>query len=188
MQYRNKQLVCLQQAQSGKMKASRRHERLQWRKYRLLDRAKRRIRDLCHKATRRVAEAFPGALCYVGEPFNDAAQRARRTQAQTISQTCTRKLIQQLDYKTTGAIAIDAGGGADTPGYIGALIAKPPARAMRWALSISCLLVYTLPCSPLVLYPCHSTSSIYAPGLLSGAIGVVVPADTRQVAQPSSLG
>jgi putative transposase len=107
IQYRNKQLARITQRQSGMTKGSRRHKRLQRRKYRMLDRAKRRIRDLCHKATRQVAEAFPGARCYVGEPFNDAAQRARRTQAQTISQTCTRKLIQQLDYKTAGAIAID---------------------------------------------------------------------------------
>jgi len=107
IQYRNKQLARIQELQAGKQKGSRRHKRLQRRKYRLLDRTKRRIRDLCHKATRQVAEAFPNALCYVGEPFNDAAQRARRAQAQTISQACTRKLIQQLDYKTTGAIVID---------------------------------------------------------------------------------
>jgi putative transposase len=107
IQYRNKQLARIQQAQAGKVKGSRRHKRLQRRKYRLLDRSKRCIRDLCHKATHQVAEAFPGALCYVGEPFNDAAQRARRVQAQTINQTCTRKLIQQLDYKTAGAIVVD---------------------------------------------------------------------------------
>lgn len=107
LQYRNKQLARLQHAQASKTKGSRRHKRLQRRKYQLLDKSKRRIRDLCHKATRQVAEAFPGALCYVGEPFNDAAARARRTQAQTINQTCTRKIIQQLDYKITGAIAID---------------------------------------------------------------------------------
>jgi putative transposase len=107
IQYRNKQLARIQQVQAGKEKGSRRHKRLQRSKYRLLDKSKRRVRDLCHKATRQVAEAFPSALCYVGEPFNDAAQQARRTQAQTISQTCTRKIIQQLDYKTSGAIAID---------------------------------------------------------------------------------
>jgi putative transposase len=62
---------------------------------------------LCHKATRQVAEAFPDATCYVGEPFNDAARRIGRVQAQQVSTACTRKLIQQLDYKTVGAIAID---------------------------------------------------------------------------------
>jgi putative transposase len=107
IQYRNKQLARIQQLQSGKQKGSRRHKRLQRRKYQLLDRPKRRIRDLCHKATRQVAEAFPGATCYVGEPFNDAAQRTGRVQAQQVSTACTRKLIQQLDYKTAGALVID---------------------------------------------------------------------------------
>jgi putative transposase len=107
IQYRNKKLARIQHLQSGKQKGSRRHKRLQRGKYRLLNRSKRRIRDLCHKATRQVAQAFPGALCYVGEPFNEAAQRAGKVQAQTISQTCTRKLINQLDYKTTGAIVVD---------------------------------------------------------------------------------
>src|SRR5262249_24315070 len=50
IQYRNKQLARIQQAQSGKSTGSRRHTRLQRRKYQLLDQAKRRIRDLCHKA------------------------------------------------------------------------------------------------------------------------------------------
>jgi putative transposase len=106
IQYRNKQLARFQQAQAGKVKGSRRHKRLQRRKYRMLDQAKRRIRDLCHKATRQVAEAFPGATCYVGEPFNDAAQRIGRVQAQQVSTACTRKLINQLNYKTAGAITL----------------------------------------------------------------------------------
>jgi len=107
IQYRNKQLARIQHAQAPKTAGSRRYKRLQRCQYHMLDQAKRRIRDLCHKATRQVAAAFPGALCYVGEPFNDAAQRARRTQAQTISQTCTRTIIQLLDYKTAGAITLN---------------------------------------------------------------------------------
>ncbi|HEV8194312.1 MAG TPA: transposase, partial [Ktedonobacterales bacterium] len=106
IQYRDKQLARIQQAQVGKVKGSRRHKRLQHCKFRLLDRSRRRIRDLCHKATRQVAAAFPNALCSVGEPFNDAAQRVGRVQAQQVSTACTRKLIQQLDYKMAGAIAI----------------------------------------------------------------------------------
>jgi putative transposase len=106
IQYRNKQLARLQQAQGRKVKGSHRHKRLQRRKYQLLDHSRRRIRDLCHKATRQVANAFPGALCYVGEPFNGAAQRIGRVQAQQVSTACTRKLIQQLDYKTVGAITL----------------------------------------------------------------------------------
>jgi putative transposase len=78
VQYRNKQLARFQQALSRKEQGSRRHRRLQRRKYAMLDQARRRIRDLCHKATRQLAEAFPSATCYVGEPFNAAAQRIGR--------------------------------------------------------------------------------------------------------------
>ncbi|HEV8190677.1 MAG TPA: transposase [Ktedonobacterales bacterium] len=106
IQYRNKHLACIQQAQIGRINGSRRRKRLQRRKYQLLDRVKRRVRDLCYKAVRQVAQAFPHALCSVGEPLNDAAQRAGHTQAQTISQTYTRKFVQQLDDKIAGAIAI----------------------------------------------------------------------------------
>jgi putative transposase len=106
IQYRNKQLARLQQALSRKEQGSRRHRRLQRRKYAMLGKTARRIRDLCHKATRQVAEAFPNATCYVGEPFNDAAQRIGRVQAQQVSTACTRKIITQLNYKTTGAITV----------------------------------------------------------------------------------
>ena len=106
IQYRNKQLASLCAKQSRCVKHSGRYRRLQRRKYALLGKTKRRIRDLCHNATHAIAEAFPGATCYVGEPFNDAAQRIGRVLAQQVSTACTRKLIQQLDYKTAGAIAI----------------------------------------------------------------------------------
>ena len=106
VRYRNKQLARLQQAQSGKVKGSHRWKRLQRRKYRVLDKPTRRVRDLTHKATRQVADAFPGATCYVGQPFNDAAQRLGRKQAQQVSSACTRKLIGQLDDKTAGAITL----------------------------------------------------------------------------------
>jgi putative transposase len=107
VQYRNKRLASLVQRQSQCTKHSRRFRRLQRRKYRLLDTTQQRIRDLCHKATRQIAAAFPGATCYVGEPFNEAAQRAGRVQAQQVSQVCTRRIIQQLDYKTAGAITLN---------------------------------------------------------------------------------
>jgi putative transposase len=106
IQWRNKTLAAIQQKQSAKSKGSRRWKRLQRRKHRLLDKTKRQVRDAAHKATRAIAEAFPGATCYVGEPFNDAAQRTGRVQAQQVSSACTRKIIQQLDYKTAGAITV----------------------------------------------------------------------------------
>jgi len=107
IQYRNKQLARIQHAQASKTKGSRRYKRLQCRKYQMLDQAKRRIRDLCHKATRQVTQAFPHATCYVDEPFNDAAQRIGRVQAQQVSTACTRKIINQLYYKTVGAITVN---------------------------------------------------------------------------------
>jgi putative transposase len=106
IQWRNKTLASLQQPQSSKTKYSRRWKRLQRRKYHVLDKTKRQVRDATHQATHAIAEAFPGATCFVGEPFNEAAQRIGRVQAQQVSTACTRKLIQQLDYKTAGAIVI----------------------------------------------------------------------------------
>jgi putative transposase len=92
-------------AQATKIKGSRRWKHLQRRKHHMLDKTKRQVRDACHQATHAIAEAFPGATCYVGEPFNKAAQSTGRVQAQLVSTACTRKLIQQLAYKTAGAIA-----------------------------------------------------------------------------------
>jgi putative transposase len=107
IQRRNKQLARLQQAQATCTKHSRRYKRLQRRKYAMLGKTKRRVRDVCHKATRQVAEAFPGATRYVGEPCNDAAARIGRKQAQQVSAAYTRKIIQLLDYKTAGAITLN---------------------------------------------------------------------------------
>jgi transposase len=54
-----------------------------------------------------VADAFPNAKCYVGKPFNAAAQKLGHVPAQTVSQACNRKLIELLDYKTTGTIEVE---------------------------------------------------------------------------------
>jgi len=107
VQWRNKQLAEIQEVQSRKVKGSRRWLRLQRRKAKMLMKAKHRIRDITHKATRKVVDAFPGATCYVGKPFNSAAQKMGRKQAQQVSSACNRKLIAQLDYKTSGAIEQD---------------------------------------------------------------------------------
>jgi putative transposase len=107
IQWRNKTLANIQQAQSSKTKGSRRWKRLQRRTYQMLGKTKRQVRDATHKATHAIAAAFPGATCYVGEPFNDAAQRTGRVQAQQVSAACNRKIIEQLDDKTAGAIAIN---------------------------------------------------------------------------------
>jgi putative transposase len=106
VQYRNKRLASISEAQSKKTCGSRRHKRLQRRKYALLDKTKRRVRDLCHKATRKIINAFPKARFVVGKPFNEAAQRIGRVQAQQVSQACPRKLIRMLKYKGKGAIVV----------------------------------------------------------------------------------
>jgi putative transposase len=107
IQWRNKRLAEIQQSQASKTKGSRRWKRLQRRKYRVLDKSRRRIDDLLHKATRKVADAFPNAKAYVGKSFNAAAQTTRRTQAQQISQACNGKITRLLDYKLSGAIQTD---------------------------------------------------------------------------------
>ena len=106
VQYRNKKLAELSAQQAGKAKGSRRHKRLQRRKYALLDKTRRKVRDLCHKATRKVVNAFPRARMVVGQPFNDAAKKVSRRQAQQVSQACTAKLIQMLDFKAKGATVV----------------------------------------------------------------------------------
>jgi putative transposase len=107
VQYRNKRLAACQAAQSTRTKGSRQWQRLQRRKAKMLAKTHRRLRDLLHKATRKVPQAFPGATCYVGKPFNDAAQHLGRKQAQQVGSACNARLIAQLDYKTCGAIAVD---------------------------------------------------------------------------------
>jgi putative transposase len=106
IQWRNKRLASASHRQSAMQKGSSRWRRLQRRKRRMLRKADRRIRDLAHKATRLVADAFPNAHAYVGEPWNDAAQKADRFSAQAISQAVNRKVIGLLDYKLGGAITI----------------------------------------------------------------------------------
>jgi putative transposase len=107
VQFRNKQLAEIQTKLSSKEKGSKRYRRLQRRKYRMLDHAKNKVRDLCHKATRKVADAFPNAKAYVGKPFNDAARKMRPKQAQTVSSACNRKIIDMLNYKLVAAIEVN---------------------------------------------------------------------------------
>lgn len=107
VQWRNKRLAEFSQAQSRKRQGSRRWKWLQRRKAKMLDRSRRRLNDIMHKATRKVAKAFPRATCYVGKPFNNTAQKIGRKHAQQISNACNAKLIAQLDYKTCGAIQVD---------------------------------------------------------------------------------
>lgn len=106
VQYRAKKLAEISAKQATKRRGSRRHKRLQRRKYALLGKTHRQVRDLCHKTSRKLVAAFAGARFVVGEPFNDAAQHLARAQAQQVSQACTRKLIQLLDDKARGTMVV----------------------------------------------------------------------------------
>jgi putative transposase len=106
VQYRNKRLAAISSKQSSREKHSRRWKRLQHRKIKLLNKTHNKIKDITHKATRKIANFFPGAKAYVGEPFN-AAKKIGRIQAQQVSSACNRKIIEQLDYKLSGAIQIN---------------------------------------------------------------------------------
>lgn len=107
IQLRNKRLAEITAKQAHKTKGSRRYKRLQRRKYKTLSTAKNKVRDLCHKATRTVADAFPYAKAYVGEPFNDAAQKMGRKHAQTVASACNRKIISLLNYKLAACIEVN---------------------------------------------------------------------------------
>ncbi|MBV8315054.1 MAG: transposase [Planctomycetaceae bacterium] len=107
IQLRNKRLAAIGSKRAKKTKRSRRHKRLQRAKSRMLARTRNKVRDLCHKATRKVADAFPDARAYVGEPFNDACQKIGRGQAQTVSSACSRKIIDLLDSKLAACIAVE---------------------------------------------------------------------------------
>jgi putative transposase len=106
VQWRNKKLANLVSPQSKHQRGSRRHKRLQRRKYKLLDKSRARIKDITHQATHKVKTAFAQAQVLVGKPFNQAAQKSGHIWAQQVSSASNAKLIQQLDYKTAGAIEV----------------------------------------------------------------------------------
>jgi putative transposase len=106
VQWRAKKLASISEAQSSRVKGSRRWRRLQRRKYRMLDKSQFRIRDIIHKATRIVADTFPNASAIVGKPFNDAARKMAGKQAQQVSSACNAKIIRLLDYKCSGAVEV----------------------------------------------------------------------------------
>jgi putative transposase len=107
VQYRNKTLAQISERQARHQKGSKRWKRLQRAKRHMLAKQRRKVRDAAHKATRIVADAFPGAQVIVGKPFNDAAQKTDRKRAQTVSQAVNALLIGYLDYKLAGAEQIE---------------------------------------------------------------------------------
>lgn len=106
VQYRNKQDAALTAAMAKLVKGSNRWKRLARRRHRVREKCKRKLRDLAHKATRAVADMFPNVKAFIGEPFNDAAAKMNRVQAQQVSQMCGGKVIKQLKYKSPGTKVI----------------------------------------------------------------------------------
>ena len=102
IQYRNKALAEIVQRQSFHKKGSKRWKRLQRAKRNMLACQRRKVRDTAHKATRAIANAFPGHRVIMGKPFNDAARKLRRTNAQTVSQAVNGMIARYLDYKMAG--------------------------------------------------------------------------------------
>lgn len=107
IQWRNKKLSSLIRRRSKHRPGSRRHKRLQRRKYKLLDKARNRLKDVTHRTTHIVKTQFPRAFVHVGKPFNTAAQQLGRVTAQQVSSACNRKVISQLGYKLAGVNEID---------------------------------------------------------------------------------
>src|SRR6202453_3632495 len=64
VQWRNKKLASAQSSLAAKKAGSRRQKRLQRRKYRMLEKARNRIKDINQKATSPAPKAFPGAKIY----------------------------------------------------------------------------------------------------------------------------
>lgn len=102
VQYGNKTNATLRSRIDRAKSGSRRRKKLVRARYRAADKVARKVRDALHKATRAVANAFPRSAAVVGKPFNDAARKMGRRQAQQVSQASNARLIVQLAYKMAG--------------------------------------------------------------------------------------
>lgn len=103
VQYRNKASAELSSRIDRAKRGSKRRKRLVRAKYAMLGKSARKLKDTLHKATRAVANAFPGHRAVVGKPFNDAARKIGRKQAQQVSSASNAVLIALLAYKMLGA-------------------------------------------------------------------------------------
>lgn len=102
VQYGNKTNAKLRSRIDRCKNGSRRRKKLARAKRRSEAKVARKIRDLLHKATRAIANTFPRSAAVVGKPFNDAARKMGRVQAQQVSQASNGKMIAQLAYKMAG--------------------------------------------------------------------------------------
>ncbi|MBI5517151.1 MAG: transposase [Deltaproteobacteria bacterium] len=106
VRYRNKALAALTSRIDRSKAGSGRRRKLARARHRMLAKSARRLRDVLHKATRAVARAFPEHRVVVGKPFNDAAKKLGRRQAQQVSSASNAKLIAMLAYKLQGATKV----------------------------------------------------------------------------------
>jgi len=106
VQYRNKSNAELRSRIDRCQRCSKRRKRLIRARHRMSDRCSRKLKDTLHKVTRAVASTFPGSPVVVGKPFNDAARKMGRVQAQQVSSASNAKLIAMLAYKMAGATEV----------------------------------------------------------------------------------
>ena len=68
-----------------------------------------KVRDLCHKATRKGSRAAPERIRHTSANRSTtlAARRVRNTAAQTVSSACNRKIINLLNYKLAACIEVE---------------------------------------------------------------------------------
>lgn len=102
VQYRNKSNAELRSRIDRAKPGSKRRKKLVRARYAMSDKIDRKVRDALHKATRAVAAAFPRSAAVVGKPFNDAARKMGRRQAQQVSQASNARMIAMLAYKMAG--------------------------------------------------------------------------------------
>jgi hypothetical protein len=128
VQERKQQVARVSLARSGPGNGSHRQQRGQRRTHRMLGKRARRIRDLCHQATRQVAAAFPHATCDVGELCADAAQRAGRVRAQPGRTARTRKLSAERSLSLADVSRMRAAEQEAQDRPLSLVWGQPPAR------------------------------------------------------------
>lgn len=107
VRYRNKANAELRSRIDRAKQGSRRQKKLVRARHKMTDKSARKIKDLLHKATRIVANQFPNSPVIVGKPFNDAARKLGRVQAQQVSQASNARLIAMLAYKMAGTTEVN---------------------------------------------------------------------------------
>ncbi len=106
VRYQNKANAELRSRIDRAKRGSKRHKKLVRARHKMADKGARKLRDVLHKATRIVADAFPNSPVVVGKPFNHAARKMGRVTAQQVSQASNAKIIALLAYKMAGTTEV----------------------------------------------------------------------------------